>query len=86
MRRDLGRRPFLSVVIPAYNEQERLGSTIERIRAFLDAEGKDAEILVVDDGSRDDTAALAETLLDGCAGAVLRNPGNRGKGTPWRTA
>ena len=80
MRRDLGRRPFLSVVIPAYNEQERLGATLERIRSFLDAEGKDAEILVVDDGSRDDTAALAEKLLDGVEGAVLRNPGNRGKG------
>ena len=69
----------LSVVIPAYNEELRLGATLARVSTFLDrSEWADRhEILVVDDGSRDKTAAVAARF----AGVrVLRNPGNRGKG------
>jgi dolichyl-phosphate beta-glucosyltransferase len=73
--------PEISVVIPAYNEAERLPPTLDRVRAYLDASGRPYEILVVDDGSRDATAALAEK-----GGArVLKNPGNRGKGYSVRS-
>jgi dolichyl-phosphate beta-glucosyltransferase len=68
--------PFLSVVIPAFNEAERLPRTLDRVAVFLRAFGRDHEVLVVDDGSRDDTAQRARE-----AGAtVLRGDRNRGKG------
>jgi dolichyl-phosphate beta-glucosyltransferase len=73
-------RPFLSIVIPAYNEADRLGESLAKIGAFLEARGIDAEIVVVDDGSTDGTAALAEGALAARRGRVLRNGENRGKG------
>ena len=73
-------RPFLSIVVPAYNEEERLVASIEKIASYLDAAGIDAEILVVDDGSKDSTAELAAKALLGRRGRVLRNGDNRGKG------
>ncbi len=70
-------RRSISIIIPAFNEAKRLPSTLARMRHYLDAsQWEFAEIVVVDDGSRDGTAAVAEA-----AGVrVLRNPGNRGKG------
>ena len=70
-------RRSISIIIPAYNEEKRLPSTLETVRAYLEKAAWDfAEIVVVDDGSVDGTVAVAEA-----AGArVLRNPGNRGKG------
>jgi dolichyl-phosphate beta-glucosyltransferase len=50
----------LSLVIPAYNEAHRLPRTLTRVREYLDAQHEDYEVLVVDDGSRDDTVSLAE--------------------------
>jgi len=73
-------RPFLSIVIPAYNEEERLLASIETIVSYLDVSGIDAEILVVDDGSKDGTAELAAKALAGRRGRVIRNGDNRGKG------
>jgi len=71
----------LSVIIPAYNEELRLPATLERIAAYLSTSGRNAEVLVVDDGSNDGTAAVAEyfriripTLR------VVSNGVNRGKG------
>jgi dolichyl-phosphate beta-glucosyltransferase len=49
----------LSVVIPAFNEEQRLGGSLERIATFLTERGLDHEIIVVDDGSRDRTAEVA---------------------------
>lgn len=69
----------VSVVIPAYNEEVRLGATLDRILEYARTAGLDCEILVVDDGSRDGTAALAESFADRGV-RLLRNPGNRGKG------
>ena len=80
MAMQLGGRPHLSVVIPAYNEEQRLGPSLVRIAEYLDRERIDAELLVVDDGSSDDTAALAEKALAGHRARVLRNRENRGKG------
>lgn len=48
----------LSLIIPCYNEERRLGSTIDRLRANLDASSLRWEVIVVDDGSTDDTSAL----------------------------
>jgi glycosyltransferase involved in cell wall biosynthesis len=72
----------LSVVIPAYNEASRLPATLGRVSAYLASRGFDfEEILVVDDGSTDGTAARAEAFAASHPNVrVLRNPGNRGKG------
>ena len=73
-------RPFLSVVVPAYNEEGRLVLSLEKIASYLDAGGIDAEILVVDDGSKDRTAEVATKALAGRRGRVVPNGENRGKG------
>ncbi|HVQ35365.1 MAG TPA: dolichyl-phosphate beta-glucosyltransferase, partial [Candidatus Bathyarchaeia archaeon] len=75
-----GARPFLSIVVPAYNEEARLPATLAEIAAWMEARHLDAEILVVDDGSRDRTAEIAGEALRGRRGRVLRNGENRGKG------
>jgi glycosyltransferase involved in cell wall biosynthesis len=74
--------PSLSIVIPAYNEEQRLPPTLAAVRAYLDARTyPDAEIIVVDDGSRDGTVALVEKAAhEDSRVHLLRNPGNRGKG------
>jgi glycosyltransferase involved in cell wall biosynthesis len=70
-----------SIVIPAYNEGTRLGATLERILAYVRQQGWDAEIIVVNDGSRDNTADLVCGFAE--TNPIVRlveNPGNRGKG------
>ena len=51
-------RPFISIIIPAYNEATRIVPTLEKIVAFLSCQPYAWEVLVVDDGSLDDTAAV----------------------------
>ncbi|HTB11403.1 MAG TPA: dolichyl-phosphate beta-glucosyltransferase [Bryobacteraceae bacterium] len=69
----------LSIVIPAYNEEQRLPATLDRIGAYVERSPIPvAEILVVDDGSRDGTAALVEARQGMIR--LVSNPGNRGKG------
>jgi dolichyl-phosphate beta-glucosyltransferase len=72
----------LSIVIPAYNEEKRLGPTLQAVAAFLHLKNfAFAEAIVVDDGSRDGTAALVEAFARQHPSVrLLRNPGNRGKG------
>ncbi len=73
--------PELSVVIPAYNEEGRLPGTLRRIREYLEVRHPDAEVIVVDDGSRDSTAALVEAWRAQLPGLRLVSNGiNRGKG------
>ncbi len=74
----------LSVVVPAYNEEQRVGPSIERILTYLTDRRIDAEILVVDDGSSDDTVGAATRALRGHRGRVLRDAENRGKGNAVR--
>ena len=72
----------LSIVIPAYNEERRLSSTLDAVLAWLDSSPyRGAEVLIVDDGSTDATAALVESrAATDSRLRLLRNPGNRGKG------
>lgn len=73
--------PELSVVIPAYNERDRIGPTLAAVQADLAARAGGSEIIVVDDGSRDGTAGRAREALAGWPGSrVLSLPENRGKG------
>jgi undecaprenyl-phosphate 4-deoxy-4-formamido-L-arabinose transferase len=52
--------PELSVVIPAYNEESRLPATLERVQAFLAADTRPYELVLVDDGSRDGTLRVMQ--------------------------
>jgi dolichyl-phosphate beta-glucosyltransferase len=73
--------PFLSIVIPAYNEALRLGSTLEKARRYLGSRNYSGELIVVDDGSTDRTADLLEEMQrHHPAVRVLRNERNCGKG------
>jgi glycosyltransferase involved in cell wall biosynthesis len=74
-------RPYLSIVIPAYNESARIERTLERVTSCVDDQGWDAEILVVDDGSHDATAQIVERWMERYPRLKLvKNNGNRGKG------
>src|ERR1700692_4844869 len=70
-----------SIVIPAYNEGQRLAPSLEKVLAYVHQQGWGAEVIVVNDGSRDNTAeivrefAAKDPLL-----RLVENPGNRGKG------
>jgi len=80
----------LSIVIPAYNESARIGKTLREVVAYLEDQPGGGEVIVVDDGSRDDTsqvaaAVLAERPLNGVEGRVIRVEPNRGKGNAVRT-
>jgi dolichyl-phosphate beta-glucosyltransferase len=71
----------LSLIVPAYNEEARLGQSLEKLRAWQETLGETSEILIVDDGSRDRTAAMVREAAGRFANLrLLSNPGNRGKG------
>jgi len=73
--------PELSIVIPAFNEELRLPATLERIATYLERSRRDVEVLVVDDGSKDRTATVAESLRSKIPTLrVVPNGVNRGKG------
>ncbi len=56
--------PYLSVIIPAYNEEKRIVLTIQRVLRYLSGQRFSWEVLVVDDGSSDSTASLVENLAN----------------------
>jgi len=73
--------PKFSIIIPAYNEGARLGVTLDRVLSYVSAQSWDAEVIVVNDGSRDQTADLVRTFAKTYPVLrLLENPGNRGKG------
>ena len=70
-----------SIVLPAYNESARIAATLERILAHANQRGWQAEVIVVNDGSIDDTARIVrEYASKHPTLRLLENPGNRGKG------
>ena len=82
------RPPDLTIVVPAYNEERRLPVSLARISEWLLSRtpALAAEVLVVDDGSQDRTAAVAEKTAAGLGldFRVVRLPQNRGKGVAVR--
>jgi glycosyltransferase involved in cell wall biosynthesis len=73
--------PQLSIVIPAYNEGARIEDALERVMSCVAEQGWDAEVLVVDDGSKDQTAAIVQRWMKNYPRLhLVQNPGNRGKG------
>ncbi|MFA7254766.1 MAG: dolichyl-phosphate beta-glucosyltransferase [Candidatus Omnitrophota bacterium] len=70
----------LSVVIPAYNEEKRLPSSLTAVMDFLKKQSYASEIIVSDDGSQDRTVELAREFLKEFPHQVLVTPRNRGKG------
>ena len=71
-------QPLLSVVIPCYNEERRLGRSLRRILEYLEQSGWSWELIVVDDGSSDGTVTLVRELAP--MAKVLSHHPNRGKG------
>ncbi len=71
----------LTIVIPAYNEAERIGETLDSIAEFLDDRGLDDEVIVVDDGSTDETILVASSYSPKFRRlVVLQSERNLGKG------
>lgn len=78
----------LSIIVPAFDEQERLGESVEKILKFIEKENLPAELIVVDDGSNDATAEIARRTAAEFAGIkteVIRYEANRGKGFAVKT-
>lgn len=76
---------MLSVVVPAYNESARVGSSIERILEFLGRATTNWEVILVDDGSTDLTVDVAEAAAAGNTRfKVIKAPQNEGKGSAVR--
>ena len=76
---------MLSLVVPSYNEAERLPPSLARMREHLDASGEEYEVIVVDDGSSDGTAATVERAAETWPQLrVLRLERNQGKGAATR--
>jgi glycosyltransferase involved in cell wall biosynthesis len=80
-----GHEPYLSVVIPAYNEAARLPSTLEKVMTYLSRQPYTYEVVVVDDGSEDHTVSIVEEAATRYPHLTLiRNP-HRGKGYAVRS-
>ena len=76
--------PVLSVIIPAYNEEQRLPSTVRDITAYLNDNKYDYELIVVDDGSTDNSAKVVKQLQLPRV-KILLHETNKGKGAAVRT-
>src|SRR5712692_9910110 len=76
------RRPILiSIIIPAYNESARIGATLDKILACVAEHSWEAEVIVVNDGARDNTVEIVRQYVEKHPKLqLLENPGNRGKG------
>ena len=79
--------PHLSIVIPAYNEENRIGRTITETFDYLDKQNYSSEVIVVNDGSTDHTVEAVRKFESrvGDRLRLIENPGNRGKAIPCET-
>jgi len=76
----------LSIVVPCYNEEQRLPRTIERIERYLDVQGTQYELILVDDGSADGTRQVMDAAAERSRSVrVEALPHNRGKGRALAT-
>jgi dolichyl-phosphate beta-glucosyltransferase len=73
--------PLISIIVPAYNEATRIPQTLRTVENYLEKENWNAEVIVVNDGSTDQTASV---VTEACsrfkALRLVENPGNLGKG------
>lgn len=76
---------FLSIVMPAYNEEKRIKDPLRKIVGYLSSKGYDWEIILVDDGSIDRTSETAVKVVDDERLRIIKNETNRGKGYSVRT-
>ena len=80
-------QPYLSVIIPAYNEEKRLPATLEEIDKYLSKQDYEYEIIVVSDGSKDKTAEVAMSYVQKIKNLkIIDNKENHGKGYVVRQA
>lgn len=78
---------FLSVIIPAYNEERRIGKTLAAIRQYLDRQDYEYKVVVSDDGSRDTTIPIVQVIQEGWKQLQLvQAPYNQGKGAAVKRA
>jgi dolichyl-phosphate beta-glucosyltransferase len=80
--------PTLSIIVPAYNEANRLGTSLKAIFDYLRQSYPNSEVIVVDDGSTDNTARIAEESFQAAgefSARLIRIEPNRGKGFAVRT-
>ncbi len=77
----------ISIVIPAFNEEKKIGHDVEAAAVFIDKEDLSGEVIVVDDGSADRTAEEARnaTVPSGIGRNIIRLEKNRGKGFAVKT-
>lgn len=81
-------KPAISIIIPAFEEEARLGDSIEEILSYVEKEKLSAELIVVDDGSDDRTAEVAAAAAarhPAMQTKVIRYEPNRGKGFAVKT-
>jgi glycosyltransferase involved in cell wall biosynthesis len=74
------KKPFLSIIIPAFNEAERLPETLRKINAYLSAQDFSAEIIVVENGSTDGTYTIANDMQGEIHCLTVLHENRRGKG------
>ncbi len=73
--------PRLSIVIPAYNESARMETALSSVLAWVTSHPWESEVLVIDDGSTDNTASIMHRWMASRSSLhLIQNPGNRGKG------
>lgn len=80
--------PTISIIVPAYNEEARIGQTLRTILAYLNEHYESTELIVVDDGSSDNTTQVAQQSVVNAGSVntrIIRNQTNRGKGHAVRT-
>jgi dolichyl-phosphate beta-glucosyltransferase len=77
-------QPFLSIIIPAHNEEHRLPSTLAQVFDFIKAQSYSSEVLVVENGSQDDTLLIAQGFADRYPQFKVIQEVGRGKGLAVR--
>ena len=80
----MAERPFLSIVVPAYNEEAVIGRFIESVRADVDRPGLTWEAIIVDDGSADQTARVVREAAGADDRIRIVEAPHRGKGAAVR--